>query len=291
MTEQTRHYDATPGVGSKPKLRLQDLQREAEKYHLEITPDPKGGYRVNRKDGVAWATLPKGVFQRCSSKFHTLSEVQNLFTFIDNKREYEAKAREIAEDAERWLREKGRYSTCDEQIIALLEEAIAQIAILRQKEKDERWNQLEARRLEWAAQNNLLTREQIFASVVDFFHLKQFEAAIELKLIQPISFPNELTDPRTRLGKPYYYRLSGITSEQIKQINQTVLLTRVEAADLLGVNDKNFDALKKKHKLEPADFKHSRRHGWNYYLYRLSDILSLAGLLDGESEAEKQKFN
>ncbi len=154
MKEQPRQYDTTPSDGSKPKLHLKDLQREAEKYYLEITVDPKGGYRVNRKDGVAWATLPKGVFQRCERKFHTLGEVQNLFTFIDNRREYEAQAREIVEDAERWLREKGRYCTSDEQIRALLEEAIAQIATINRKRKDELDAHIAARQLEWVAQNN-----------------------------------------------------------------------------------------------------------------------------------------
>jgi len=291
MTEQPRQYNTTPNNGSKPKLHLKDLQREAEKYYLEITADPKGGYRVNHKDGVAWASFPKGVFQRCERKFHTLSQVQNLFTFIDNGREYEAQAQEIAENAEQWLRKKGRYSISDEQIRALFEEAIAQIATIKRKKKDELDAHIAARRLEWVTQNNLLTPAQV-CEQLGFVHIKQFQVAQELGRILEIHFPPECRNPHYTISiwESGYYTLPSLTTDQFIQINHTALLTRVEAAKFLGVSEKEFDALKKKHKLEPADFKHSRKHGWNYYLYHLSSILSLDSLLDAEEEAKKHKL-
>lgn len=120
------------------------------------------------------------------------------------------------------------------------------------------------------AEQGLLNQEQL-QNHLGLIHPKQLRTAEELKLITPELYAPHLT---IHSLKDSYYRPVALNPQQREQIERHTLLTKKEVIAFLEITSQEFDRLLKNGSLLKADQK-TNKNGWTYYLYRLSDLLSL----------------
>lgn len=138
---------------------------------------------------------------------------------------------------------------------------------------------------EYVARSSLLEASEIMkrASLVHPKQLRQMEDLKWIERMRYTDFPADCVHPAFRRfgSKSNLYHCSvtfPLNPEQRQKLDNTTLLTRLEAADFLDVPETEFDRLKKKFGINQADQRLGR--GLNvYYLYRLSDVLLLQSKL------------
>lgn len=122
-----------------------------------------------------------------------------------------------------------------------------------------------ARRNQWLTDRNMLYAK----AYLEKYGMSEQElrAAVESRLIKSetppgrgYSFWNKAIDDRP------------LSTDELAQLADSVLLTANQAAERLGIDRKAFDRLKKKHNLQAAEMRRTRGSEWPFAVYKLSDI-------------------
>ncbi len=280
---------------TSPKLTFEQVQAEAQKRQLVLSRDSKHGFRldIDPQSGLSWRDFPSMVADLCKRRFETLGYVMSCLRLIDSLEDYDRKAFLIAQEAKQWL-ERTNRSTSEEMIQRLLEHAIRRIPDLRLGEVAQFNEQAQQRLQQWIADNGIWEKEAACKQAGFLVH-KQLETACVLRIIRCASPPPEcrlknqsgelednswfsrpltMTETAGFWDTGYYYPCE-LTSEQLRTINEETLVSRKEAAEILGVTEQQFDRLKQEYELMPVNERRSRRNQQIYYLYRLSDVFRL----------------
>lgn len=105
----------------------------------------------------------------------------------------------------------------------------------------------------------------------------EFRFAFEKGMIAAVRTPWE--GSTAYYGNNYYDRAKlSLTDEQRREIRQSTLLTKWQAAERLGIDAKVFDKIKKKAHLQHAAV-YPTNSGWPGYLYRQEDVDGLKDYL------------
>jgi hypothetical protein len=119
----------------------------------------------------------------------------------------------------------------------------------------------------WIAEHGLLTWQETQERLG--LTTQELYAAKDLDLVQSLEVPVQT------LGSTFMHdrvlEVHELTPAERTQIAENVLLTRVQAAERLGITPAKFDSLRKR-----AGIKHAKAargdSGWPMYLYRQSDV-------------------
>jgi hypothetical protein len=123
------------------------------------------------------------------------------------------------------------------------------------------------RRDAWVAERGLLTWQQ----AQEHLGLTALElyAALQLEIVRSVAAPT--VRPGYAFMRDRVLEVHGLTPAEREQIAASVFVTRLQAAERLGITPARFDALRKRAGIRRAQTERGDS-SWPMYLYRQSDV-------------------
>lgn len=276
---------------SKKRLTIKEIRDKAAEIGWLLDGDSKNGYKLSPQNNDWSCVPPETQSALINKKLKTIAAISNHLIWLqDLIQKWQLEQQAITKVAQLcWQEIEVLYpaSLKNADIHNFLSAVSNSVYQLHEKAEDIKWEKenafYEANKETWIKEQQLLTKDQIMQQW-QLIHEAQFQAALALNWINSVEifqFPRNCYHPQIRMSARAsgYYRINAQKIDAQK-LNESTLITRLQAADFLTITPAKFDQLKKKYNLAVAEERYTSYCGQprKYYLYKFSDILELRSL-------------